>query len=84
MDLIECYRQGQARYFADAGEYLNPYTPGSPEHNEFERGWMQALRRDDAKQIKPNRLESGYSSDYPADAPTADELLTRRYRALKG
>lgn len=27
-------------------KYLNPYSPGSSEFNEFERGWGQRVKRD--------------------------------------
>lgn len=52
MTLSEVKKQGSQKYFEDRGAYRNPYSVGSPEFNEFERGWMQSLRRDGAKLIR--------------------------------
>lgn len=39
------YREGYDFYLTNKGQYRNPFPAGSPEHNEFERGWSQALKR---------------------------------------
>jgi len=39
------YQEGRKSYFANKGKYENPYSPGSLEHDIFERGWSQALKR---------------------------------------
>ncbi|MBD9415225.1 hypothetical protein IB234_11735 [Pseudomonas sp. PDM16] len=39
------YQEGRKRYFSNKGKYENPYPPGSLEHDIFERGWSQALKR---------------------------------------
>lgn len=52
MTLNEIKKLGSRKYFEDRGVYRNPYQIGTPEHDEFERGWMQSLRRDDARLIR--------------------------------
>ena len=39
------YQEGRKSYFSNKGKYENPYPSGSIEHNIFERGWSQALKR---------------------------------------
>lgn len=39
------YQEGRKSYFSNKGKYENPYPPGSVEHDIFERGWSQALKR---------------------------------------
>lgn len=36
-----------ARHFREHKNYKNPYELGSDEFNDFERGWVQALKRAD-------------------------------------
>lgn len=55
------YREGFSSYRKNNGNYANPYPLGSEEHNLFERGWTQALKRapdapfKSAKKLPPNR-----------------------------
>lgn len=61
-------REGRLAYQAEAGQYNNPYPFGSAAYNEFERAWVQALRR---------------APEYPsAGAPSAavDEEALKRLR----
>ena len=37
--------------YAKDGSYINPYRTNSPEFNAYERGWMQALKRDAVKSV---------------------------------
>ncbi|MGN2622812.1 hypothetical protein ACTCUN_06405 [Stutzerimonas balearica] len=39
------YQEGRKSYFSNKGKYENPYPSGSLEHNIFERGWSQSLKR---------------------------------------
>lgn len=56
MTLDDIRRLGPKRYFDGLGVYRNPHSMGSPEFTDFERGWMQSLRRDDGRFIsKRNR-----------------------------
>lgn len=36
---------GASDHFAMRGKYKNPYARGTQEYNDYERGWMQALKR---------------------------------------
>jgi len=38
-------KEGMEAFYRDKRKYINPYKPGSDEYNDFERGWMQALKR---------------------------------------
>ncbi|MGE0483475.1 MAG: hypothetical protein AB7Q81_05020 [Gammaproteobacteria bacterium] len=38
-------QEGTRSYHENGVRYVNPYRPGSAEHNDFERGWFQALKR---------------------------------------
>ena len=39
------YQEGRKSYFSNKGKYSNPYPSGSIEHDIFERGWSQTLKR---------------------------------------
>lgn len=39
------YQEGFQSYRKNKGNYSNPYAIGTNEHNNFERGWSQALKR---------------------------------------
>lgn len=50
MTLEEISREGARQCTASNGrDYRNPHTRGSEEHDAFERGWSQALRRSDSR-----------------------------------
>ena len=38
-------REGMQSFHQHKGRYSNPYPSGSWQHNDFERGWTQALKR---------------------------------------
>lgn len=76
MDLAEIEKLGRRKYFEDRGVYQNPYSPVSPEFNEFERGWMQSLKQNDGGLVKQSPLPVGDEPDVKAQA--------ERYRSLKG
>lgn len=42
-DIVE---QGRKSYWANKGKMDCPYDFGTPEYNDFERGWVQACKRD--------------------------------------
>ncbi len=44
-------QEGARSYFEKRGMYCNPYPANTPEHNYFEGGWSQALRKDDARLV---------------------------------
>lgn len=41
------YIEGKNHYKVAGGAYSNPYRGDSENYNYFERGWAQALKRDD-------------------------------------
>lgn len=64
--------QGGRDYFRHKGQYRNPHPPGSADFNEYERGWMQSLKRDEGKLVpappKPSQGTRTPTSDYNAYA----------------
>lgn len=66
-----------ARQYAEGGKYRNPYGLNAAEFNAYERGWMQALKRDNARQL----------SEAPTPAPTpsvAQKPSVNLYEIAKG
>jgi hypothetical protein len=47
----EFVRQAHEDYAKKSGVYNNPYLLASPAYNAYERGWMQALKRDGGKSV---------------------------------
>jgi hypothetical protein len=70
--------RGFQDYFRLKGHYQNPYSLNSEEFNEYERGWMQSLKRDDGKLI-PSAF---YKKAGEPAAKRADEF--NRYAEEKG
>lgn len=62
--------QGRKSYWANKGKMDNPYAFGTPEYNDFERGWVQACKRDSSHtsdgiaytRINPN-LDHAYAAE---------------------
>lgn len=88
MSLKEICSLGSRKYFEDHGNYNNPYSSGTPEFNEFERGWMQSLKRDEGKLIGTLDKHVPYARhDLPErtrDIPSEAEIQAEQYRARKG
>ena len=38
-------KEGGKSFQENKGRYRNPYSSGSRRHNDFERGWSQAVKR---------------------------------------
>lgn len=81
-DLTEINKLGRKKYYEDRGDYRNPYSPGSPEFNEFERGWMQSLKKNDAYLVKYRKHPN--SRDTNIDVNVDVDVQAQRYRSLKG
>lgn len=88
--LMEIRRRGASAYRLNRDEYRNPFSVGSLEFDEFERGWMQALKTDDSA---PARMSSSSFSVGAADKSQSNGVLpidldvefkAERYRSLKG
>jgi hypothetical protein len=64
--------QGGRDYFRHKGQYRNPHPSGSTDFNEYERGWMQSLKRDEGKLVpeppKPAQAPPPLPTDYNAYA----------------
>lgn len=86
MEPRDANRLGSKKYFEDHGVYLNPFQSGTTEFNEFERGWMQSLKRDDAQLVNSgDKVSTGYmTQEKPKDIPTAEEVFAERYSRMTG
>lgn len=88
MNLNDICKLGAKKYFEEHGRYMNPYPNGTPEFNEFERGWMQSLKRNEGKLMtSPEKYMPYARSDFPEsirDKPSEAEIQAERYRARKG
>jgi hypothetical protein len=58
-------QRGAREYFAHRGVYRNPYPLGSSDYNDYERGWMQSLKRNEGALV-----ELASRSPVPAPQPT--------------
>ena len=47
-----------AQHFREQTSYRNPYKLGTSEFNDFERGWVQALKRSDVRGATNSYLSS--------------------------
>jgi hypothetical protein len=86
MDFSEICKLGGLSYFDDGGIYRNPYHIGSAEFNEFERGWMQSLKRDGGRLVsekKPPPFGSREPKPYN-DTLSSAKINAERYRSRKG
>jgi len=50
------YREGTLYAQKNGGLYKNPYPVGSVEHNNFERGWSQELKKNPDVIARADRL----------------------------
>lgn len=79
-DLGEVRDEGERSYFSNSGTFVCPYARGTPEFNSFERGWIQALKRDP----NPARASSTPSSNYTHAATPPPPERYNAYAELKG
>ena len=54
--LSEAYREGMKYANKYGSLYNNPYSKGTIEHNDFERGWSQEHKRNPGAIIRADRL----------------------------
>ena len=82
MNLDNIYCEGEQCYF-NLGVYKNPYPIGSAEFNEFERGWTQALKRSNGRQISSQSISNALSE--PTISPSEKiKQQSDLYRSRKG
>jgi hypothetical protein len=74
---------GERKYFQDQGAYRNPYPQGSMEFNEFERGWMQSLKKDDARLAGKALQNSVADKSTPRVVRNSADEAAERYRSRK-
>lgn len=77
MDLSAITAKGASDYYSMKGEYLSPYQRGTPEHDAYERGWMQSLKRDGARLVNPLPPSSKPLATKPA-GPNLYELARKK------
>lgn len=75
---------GEKKYFQDQGVYRNPYPIGSAEFNDFERGWMQSLKKDDGRLA--GKALQGSGTQNPTNFAIRNNVddAAERYRSRKG
>lgn len=49
--------KGMESFHENKGQLINPYEAGTNQHNDFERGWIQALKRSSVELLKRYRIE---------------------------
>lgn len=82
MCLNNIYKAGEQLYLSGR-HYKNPYRLNSPEFNEFERGWTQAMKRDSVKVGSINHNKS-LTEQVQNIAENGHDSLADSYRKLKG
>lgn len=82
MECSEAYREGEAYYRRHGYNYKNPYPAATREHNDFERGWTQGLKKNPEIGEKLEKKEGVGSQGYQAEqqAKQTKESLERRKR----
>ncbi len=62
--------QGRKSYWANKGKMDNRYDFGTPEYNDFERGWVQECKRDNSHKsdgITYTRMDADLTREDPAE-----------------
>ncbi len=49
---VKIVEDGKRDYFLKSGKYKNPYSLGSIQFNDYERGWMQSLKYDNGRLVQ--------------------------------
>lgn len=85
MAMPEAFKLGSRKYYEDRGQYRNPYVVGTAEYNDFERGWTQALKRDDGKVAADGQRQLDAAAERQRERAAADTAVAaERYRSRKG
>lgn len=81
----EIYEDGFNCYCRNPDQYHNPYPAGTPDFNDFERGWTQALKRDTRR--RPPGLKKGpvwsHKVAKPHGLSPEQEAVRAAYKKLK-
>lgn len=84
MTLSEINKLGARKYFKDHGVYRNPYVVGTPEYNEFERGWMQSLKRNGGQLVKGTDCLDVMPTRKAGTTQVEIDIAAELYRSRKG
>ena len=57
VDMNKIIDDGKRAFHKYKGRYHNPYQTDSPQYNDYERGWTQALKRSSDQLLKRYRSE---------------------------
>lgn len=49
---VQIVEDGRRDYFLNKGKYKNPYSLGSIQFNDYERGWMKSLKYDNGRLVQ--------------------------------
>ncbi len=49
---VKIVEDGRRDYFLNNGKYKNPYSLGSIQFNDYERGWMKSLKYDNGRLVQ--------------------------------
>lgn len=79
-DLDKVGDEGERSYFSNSGTFVCPYARDTPEFNSFERGWIQALKRDPNPILTSSPLSSNHT--HAAASPPPERY--NAYAELKG
>lgn len=82
MDPVE---EGRKHALTYGSEYRNPYPRGTNEHDQFERGWSQTLKKypETIDRIDKKRKEQNERNGHPP-ADTKPAATAEAYRNAKG
>lgn len=78
------YQEGKKDYFINKGKYENPYPPGSLEHDVFERGWSQALKRNPEITIREDKKIQKYQPQAESEKEQIRNKAKEAYLKSKG
>lgn len=68
--------EGKSHYLKFGEKYSNPYPRGTAEHNDFERGWSQAMK---ANPAILERIKKEQSRNYE-NLKTSSSSTSEAYR----
>lgn len=70
MNFAEITALAARQYFEHRGTYRNPYAQGTQEYDAYERGWMQSLKKNDARLVSKSSTSRAWKSEPTLPPPT--------------
>jgi hypothetical protein len=83
----EIVREGEKHYLSNKGKYQNPYPIHSDKFNRFERGWVQALKKNAVGLLSPIISDTKFPIINTPTQPRNNSEIEKRaaeYKARKG